>query len=127
MSTEKWAAPAEGRENDAWRVVLVALVLVGIIAALVMGALGALGGPAAEVEEDTSKDGQGPAVTPAEVHTLPSRTKIGLGSTSTAGKFSARALQAAQCVVARRPFDSPDVQRIARGRPPPQQPRAPPR
>jgi hypothetical protein len=67
VSTEKWVTPAEGRENDAWRVVLVALVLVGIVAALVMGALGALGGPAAEVEEDTSKDGQGPAVTPAEV------------------------------------------------------------
>jgi hypothetical protein len=46
---------------------LAALVLVGIVALLVMGALAALNGPAAEVEEDTSKGGEGPAVTPAQV------------------------------------------------------------
>ena len=48
-----------------------------------------------------------PAVTPAEVATLPSRTKIGSGSTVTAGNIRARRSQLDQWVVARRPSSSP--------------------
>ena len=48
-----------------------------------------------------------PAVTPAEVYTSPSRTKIGSASTSTSGWRSASSAQLAQCVVARRPFEQP--------------------
>ena len=48
-----------------------------------------------------------PAVTPADVHTLPSRTKIGSGSTVTLGYRRAKSSHHAQCVVARRPSSSP--------------------
>ena len=49
-----------------------------------------------------------PAVTPADVHTLPSRTKIGSGSTVDVRDSVARARShARQCVVARRPSSSP--------------------
>ena len=48
-----------------------------------------------------------PAVTPAEVRIGPSATKIGSGSTVTAGKARASASHHAQCVVARRPSSSP--------------------
>ena len=48
-----------------------------------------------------------PAVTPAEVETLPSRTKIGSRSTRTAGTAAASASHTAQWVVARRPSSSP--------------------
>lgn len=48
-----------------------------------------------------------PAVTPAEVASLPSRTKIGSGSTSTAGWSRARCSQTVQCVVTRCPSSSP--------------------
>lgn len=48
-----------------------------------------------------------PAVTPAEVAGLPSRTKIGSGSTSTAGKVRARWSQTVQCVVTRCPSSCP--------------------
>ena len=49
-----------------------------------------------------------PAVTPADVHTLPSRTKIGSGSTVTSG-YSAREVRrtTTQCVVARFPSSRP--------------------
>ena len=48
-----------------------------------------------------------PAVTPAEVHTLPSRMKIGSGSTVTSGNSCARRAHVAQWVVALRPSSSP--------------------
>ena len=48
-----------------------------------------------------------PAVTPAEVITSPSRTKIGSGSTSTSGWRRASSAHHAQWVVARRPSSSP--------------------
>ena len=48
-----------------------------------------------------------PAVTPAEVHTLPSRTKIGSGSTSIAGYLACNSLARAQWVVTRRPSSRP--------------------
>ena len=50
-----------------------------------------------------------PAVTPAEVHTLPSRTKIGSGSNRTLGKRAANSAQRPQWVAARRPSSSPAV------------------
>jgi hypothetical protein len=46
-------------------------------------------------------------VTPAEVAIRPSRTKIGAGSTSTAGCRSASEAQYCQCVVALRPSSRP--------------------
>ena len=48
-----------------------------------------------------------PAVTPAEVQTGPSRTKIGSGSTRTAGKRRASSAQNDQWVAARRPSSKP--------------------
>src|SRR5262249_28469780 len=48
-----------------------------------------------------------PAVTPAEVYTPPSRTKIGSGSTSIRGYCRARRSQNSQWVVASRPSSSP--------------------
>ena len=48
-----------------------------------------------------------PAVTPADVTTSPSRTKIGSASTRTSGYRSASRSQLAQCVVARRPSSRP--------------------
>ncbi len=48
-----------------------------------------------------------PAVTPADVRTLPSATKIGSGSTSTCGKRRASSSHHAQCVVTRRPSSRP--------------------
>ena len=48
-------------------------------------------------------------MTPAEVATLPSRTKIRSGSTITFGCRSARAAHHAQWVVARRPSSRPAV------------------
>jgi hypothetical protein len=48
-----------------------------------------------------------PAVTPADVHTSPSRTKIGSVSTVTAGYCSASAAQLDQWVTARRPSSRP--------------------
>jgi hypothetical protein len=48
-----------------------------------------------------------PAVTPADVQTSPSRTKIGSGSTFTPGYRAASASQESQCVVARRPSRRP--------------------
>ena len=48
-----------------------------------------------------------PAVTPAEVHTEPSRTKMGSGSTRTAGKVWASSAHTDQCVAARRPSSTP--------------------
>src|SRR3954465_9742078 len=48
-----------------------------------------------------------PAVTPADVQTLPWRVKIGSGSTSTSGWRRARASHADQWVVTRRPSSSP--------------------
>src|SRR6516162_7152364 len=48
-----------------------------------------------------------PAVTPAEVHTEPSHTKIGSGSTRTAGKRWASLAQYIQWVAARRPSNTP--------------------
>ncbi len=48
-----------------------------------------------------------PEVTPAEVHTRPSRTKIGSQSTRTSGCSRASCSSRAQCVVTRRPSSSP--------------------
>src|SRR5262245_50227189 len=48
-----------------------------------------------------------PAVTPADVKTRPSRTKIGSGSTATRGYCSASCRHAPQWVVARRPSSKP--------------------
>ena len=48
-----------------------------------------------------------PAVTPADVHTDPSCTKIGSRSTRTPGKAAARRSHCDQCVVARFPSSSP--------------------
>ncbi len=48
-----------------------------------------------------------PAVAPAEVNTLPSRTKIRSGSTRTFGWRRASVSHTAQCVVARRPSNRP--------------------
>src|SRR5271169_1112551 len=48
-----------------------------------------------------------PAVTPAEVQTGPSHTKIGSGSTRTAGKRWASLAQYIQWVAARRPSSTP--------------------
>ena len=48
-----------------------------------------------------------PAVTPADVYTRSSRTKMGSRSTRTAGNRRASASHAAQWVVARRPSSSP--------------------
>ena len=48
-----------------------------------------------------------PAVTPAEVATFPSRTKIGSGRTVTSGYRAASPAQLAQCVVACRPASRP--------------------
>src|SRR3984957_12072982 len=50
-----------------------------------------------------------PAVTPAEVQTGPSRTKIGSASTLTAGKRRASSAQTDQWVAARRPSSTPDA------------------
>ena len=73
-----------------------------------------------------------PAVTPAEVQTGPSRTKIGSGSTRTAGKRRASSAQHDQWVAARRPSsttrsrqqerpgaDGGDATRLPRARPHP--------
>src|SRR6185437_6547369 len=48
-----------------------------------------------------------PAVTPADVQTAPSRTKIGSDSTCTAGKRRANSVQNDQWVAARRPSSTP--------------------
>lgn len=67
-----------------------------------------------------------PEVTPADVATFPSRTKMGSGSTVTAGCSRASRSQNAQWVVTRRPSRSParassmapvqtDTSRSARG------------
>ncbi len=48
-----------------------------------------------------------PAVTPAEVQTAPSRTKIGSGSTFMVGYRRARSPQTDQCVATRRPSNAP--------------------
>jgi hypothetical protein len=48
-----------------------------------------------------------PVVTPADVHTAPSRTKIALGSTVTAGNRRASSSHADQWVAARLPSSSP--------------------
>ncbi len=48
-----------------------------------------------------------PAVTPAEVHTRPSRRKIGSQSTRTSGCSRASCSSRAQCVVTRRPSSRP--------------------
>ncbi len=50
-----------------------------------------------------------PAVTPAEVQTEPSRTKIGSDSTRTAGKRRASSAQYDQWVTARRPSSTPEA------------------
>lgn len=48
-----------------------------------------------------------PAVTPADVYTVPSRTKIASGSTVTPECRRARVAACRQCVTARRPSSSP--------------------
>src|SRR5580698_8506571 len=50
-----------------------------------------------------------PAVTPAELQTEPSRTKIGSDSTRTAGKRRANSAQYDQWVTARRPSSAPEA------------------
>ena len=54
-----------------------------------------------------------PAVTPAEVQTWPSRTKMRSSSTSTSGYSRAMMSHTDQCVVARRPSSSPAAARIS--------------
>ena len=48
-----------------------------------------------------------PAVTPAELHTAPSHTKMGSISTRASGNCRASSAQSCQCVTARRPSSKP--------------------
>jgi hypothetical protein len=61
VSTERWQAAEPGRRNNALWVALAALLIVGILAVLAMGALGMFGGTVAETEEDTAKGDEGAA------------------------------------------------------------------